>query len=127
MASCFLLIETGTDKIAGYYTLSATSVRANDLPTDILKRLPRYPILPAALIGRLAIDRRFQRRGLGSTMLADAALRVINGDTKAFALVVEAKDEESAAFYRHQGFHPFVSRPLAFFLPLETARNGAAE
>jgi hypothetical protein len=100
IASCFLLIETGTDKIAGYYTLSATSVRANDLPTDILKRLPRYPIMPVALMGRLAIDRRFQ---------------------------LEATDENAVAFYRHHGFRPFVSRPLSLFLPLGTLEKGAAE
>jgi GNAT superfamily N-acetyltransferase len=96
------------------------------LPPDILKRLPRYPLLPAALVGRLAIDRRFHRRGLGSALLADAALRVINGDVKAFALIVEAKDETAVGFYRLQGFQPFGSRPGALFLPLATARKGAA-
>ncbi len=125
MASCFVAVEPATDAIAGYYTLAATSVRAHDVPVDVLKRLPRYPILPAALIGRLAIDRRFQRKGIGSVLLADAALRVLEGDTKAFALVVEAMDENGVAFYRHQGFRPFASRPLSLFLPLGTVRKGA--
>jgi GNAT superfamily N-acetyltransferase len=72
IASCFVAVETTTNRIAGYYTLAATSVHASDLPPDILKRLPRHPLLPAALVGRLAIEQRFHRRGLGSALLADA-------------------------------------------------------
>jgi GNAT superfamily N-acetyltransferase len=127
VASCFVAVETRTNAIAGYYTLAATSVLANDLPKDVLKRLPRYPILPAALVGRLAVDQRFHRKGLGGALLADAALRVIKGDTKAFALVVEAKDETAVAFYRLQGFRSFASRPMSLFLPLATAKKAAAE
>jgi ribosomal protein S18 acetylase RimI-like enzyme len=125
IASCFVAVDTATDTIAGYYTLAATSVQSSDLPPDILKRLPRYSSLPAALIGRLAADQRFHRRGLGSALLADAALRVIKGDVKAFALIVDAKDEAAVAFYRHHGFVPFISRPRSLFLPLATARKGA--
>jgi GNAT superfamily N-acetyltransferase len=127
VASCFVAVETATNMIAGYYTLAATSVPANDLPTEVLKRLPRYPILPAALVGRLAVDQRFHRNGLGSALLADAALRVLKGDTKAFALIVEAKDENAVAFYQLQGFRPFASRPMLLFLPLGTAKKGAAK
>jgi len=125
VASCFVLVEKATDTVAGYYTLSASSIPAKDLPEKTLKRLPRYPILPAALIGRLAVDRRFARRGLASAMLADAALRVMNGDMKAFALIVDAKDENALAFYRLQGFRAFTSRPMSLFLPLATLRKAA--
>ncbi len=126
IASCFVAVEAPTSSIAGYYTLAATSVDANDLPMEIRKRLPRYPVLPAAQIGRLAVDQRFHHRGLGSALLADAALRVLKGDVKAFALIVEAKDENAVAFYRHQGFQPFASRPHSLFLPLGTVKKGAA-
>jgi ribosomal protein S18 acetylase RimI-like enzyme len=125
IASCFVALDQGTNEIAGYYTLAATSVRADDLPAQIVKRLPRYPILPAALIGRLAVDGRFQGAGLGSALLADAALRVIEGDVKAFALIVEAKDEKAVTFYRRHGFAAFASRPLSLFLPLATAKQAA--
>jgi GNAT superfamily N-acetyltransferase len=126
LASCFVAVETATNTIAGFYTLAATSIQASDLPPEILKRLPRYPLLPAALVGRLAVDQRFHRRGLGSALLADAALRVLKGDVKAFAIIVEAKDENALAFYRLQGFQPFTSRPLSLFLPLATVKKGAA-
>jgi GNAT superfamily N-acetyltransferase len=107
--------------------LAATSVPANDLPPDVLKRLPRYPILPAARVGRLAVDQRFHRKGLGSTLLADAALRVLKGETKAFALIVDAKDQNAVAFYRLQGFRPFTGCPTSLFLPLGTVKKGAAD
>jgi ribosomal protein S18 acetylase RimI-like enzyme len=123
IASCFVAIDAATGAIAGYYTLAATSVQASDLPPDIIKRLPRYQSLPAALIGRLAIDQRSHRRGFGSVLLADAARRVIKGDLKAFILVVDAKDDNAVAFYRHQGFLPLASRPRSLFLPLATARK----
>jgi len=126
VASCFVAIETATQSLAGYYTLAATSVAANDIPPDILKRLPRYPLLPAALIGRLAVDLRFHRQGLGAALLVDAALRVIKGDVKAFALVVEAKDEEAFGFYRKHEFLPFTNRAGSLFLPLATLKQAAS-
>lgn len=125
VANCFVAVDTATGEIAGYYTLAATSIPADDLPPEIRKRLPRYPVLPAALVGRLAVDRRYHRKGLGSTLLADAALRVLKGDVKALAVIVDAKNEDAAAFYRHQGFQPFLSRPASLFLPLGTIRRAA--
>jgi GNAT superfamily N-acetyltransferase len=123
MANCFLAIDTATNAIAGYYTLAASSVPADALPADVVKRLPRYPLLPAALVGRLAVDRRFHGKGLGGALLADAAIRVLKGDAKAFALIVDAKDDDAAAFYQHLGFQRFADRPRSLFLPLATARK----
>lgn len=126
VSSCFLLIDKSSGRIAGYYTLAATSVLADDLPADTLKKLPRYPVLPAALIGRLAIDQAYRRQGLGGLLLADAALRILHGDVKAFAIVVDAKDESSVAFYRTQGFQPLASQPMSMFLPLATFQKAAS-
>jgi GNAT superfamily N-acetyltransferase len=123
VANCFLAIDPATKKIAGYYTLAATSVAANALPAELVQRLPRYPLLPAALIGRLAIDQRFRGKGLGGALLADAALRVLNGDVKAFALIVDAKDEPAVAFYEHHGFQRFTAKPQSLFLSLATVKK----
>lgn len=125
VANCFIAVDAATGDVAGYYTLAATSIPADDLPPEMRKRLPRYPVLPAALVGRLAVDRRFHGKGLGSTLLADAALRVLKGDVKALAVIVDAKNEDAVAFYRHQGFQPFLSRPNSLFLPLGTIEKGA--
>src|SRR3546814_7642943 len=70
MTACFVaLADDG--HIAGYYTLAATSVLLAELPTELAKKLPRYPTVPAVRMGRLAVDRSFKKRGLGAALLAD--------------------------------------------------------
>jgi len=126
VSSCFVLVDKNSRGIAGYYTLAATSVPAEDVSADVLRKLPRYPVLPAALIGRLAVDQSFRRKGLGGLLIADAALRVLRGDLKAFAIIVDAKDEAAAAFYRKHGFIPLAGRSTSLFLPLSTFRKAAS-
>ncbi len=121
MTNCFVAVETATGLVAGFYTLSAASVSAGDLPEDITKRLPRYPIIPAARIGRLAVDRRFQGQRLGSALLGDAVERVIVSPTAAFAVIVDAKDEAAATFYERHGFQRLVQRNLTLFLQVASA------
>lgn len=107
--------------IAGYYTLSAAGIPIVDLPPEQTKRLPRYPVLPTALIGRLAVDRRFAGRSLGAALIFDAIQRVARADPAVFALIVDAKNDRAAAFYSHFGFTPFAGAPLRLFLPMATA------
>jgi GNAT superfamily N-acetyltransferase len=123
VASCFLAVERSSKTIAGYYTLAASGVAATELPAEILKRLPHYPLVPAALVGRLAVDQGFRGKGLGGALIADAAFRVLKGDVRALALIVDAKDDHAAAFYQHHGFRRFVSRPRSLFLPLATVKK----
>jgi len=118
---CFVAIEAASGCIAAYYTLAASSIPTPDLPPELSRRLPRYPAIPAVRIGRLAVDLRFRGRGLGAALLADAVLRTLGAAPAAFALVVDAKNDEAVAFYRHHGFLPFASRPRTLFLPLATA------
>jgi GNAT superfamily N-acetyltransferase len=127
MASCFLAIETATNRVAGYYTLAATSVHANDLPADVVKRLPRYPLLPAALVGRLAVDQHFRRKGLGSALLADAALRVPRAIRRPSRSLWRRRTTNAVAFYQRHGFQRFASKPTSLFLPLGTAKKEAAK
>ena len=123
VANCFVAIEAVAGKIAAYYTLSAASIPLMDLPADETKRLPRYPTLPAVRIGRLAVDQRFQGRGLGAALLMNAVDRTLRADAAAFALLVDAKDDRAVGFYRHYGFRTLVSRPRTLFLPLKTAQQ----
>lgn len=74
MAAPFVLV-LADETIAGYYTLSATSVRLAELPEPVVRKLPRYSFVPAALLGRLAVDRRQQGKGYGRLLLADALYR----------------------------------------------------
>ena len=105
--ACYVGVEVGTGRIAGYYTLAAGGVPLNELPPTLTKRLPRYPSVPVARIGRLAVDQAFHGRSLGAALLADAALRAARSELAVFALVVDAKDDAAAAFYRHHGFEEF--------------------
>lgn len=123
IASCFVAVEAVAGFVAGYYTLSASSIPILDLPPEDAKRLPRYPTVPSVRIGRLAVDQRFQRRGLGEAMLADATARAVRADIAAFMLVVDAKNDQAVAFYRRYEFRAIASRPRTLFLPLATAQK----
>jgi ribosomal protein S18 acetylase RimI-like enzyme len=123
ITNCFVVVEVATGRVAAYYTLSAASVPLLDLPPDETKRLPRYPTLPAVRIGRLAVDQRFQRRGLGELMLMNAVHRTLQDAAAAYALLVDAKNDQAVAFYQRYGFRPVVDRPRTLFLALATAQK----
>ena len=118
-AVCFLLIESATESIAGYYTLSACSIPLPELPERLSNRLPHYPNVPAARMGRLAIDVRYRSRGLGGALLYDAVQRSTESDIAVYALLVDAKDDLAIRFYEHHGFQRFASQPNVLFLPIE--------
>jgi ribosomal protein S18 acetylase RimI-like enzyme len=120
IANCFIATPDSI-VVAGYYTLAAASIPLLELPEAEKKQLPRYSVLPAALIGRLAVDRRFQGRGLGGVLLFDALKRATLAEPAIFAMIVDAKDDDAAAFYNRYGFRSFASRPMSLFLPLATA------
>ena len=121
IARVFIASGDAPERIAGYYTLSAASFEKDDLPAELARRLPHYPV-PAAVIGRLAVDFRDQGRGLGETFLLDSARRVVRaGDTiGVYAIVVDALHDRARAFYERYGFTPFPSEPRRLFLPLRT-------
>lgn len=121
LATAFVALERETGRIAGYYTLSALSVPLGDLPDATKAKLARYPSIPAALLGRLAVALDCRGRGLGAALLADALARAAASEVGAYALVVDAKDEAAAAFYRHHGFVPFLVADRRLFLPIATA------
>ena len=121
VATCFVAVEAGSGKVAAYYTLAAAGIPLTDLPKEAAKKLPRYPSIPAVRIGRLAVDSRYQGRGLGGALLADALVRVMASPAAAYALLVDAKDETAVEFYHHFGFIPLTSQPRTLFLPVSTA------
>ena len=123
IANCFVAIAKGSTRIAAYYTIAAASLPLVDLPRAEAKRLPRYPTLPAVRIGRLAVDRGFQGRGLGGALLADAARRSVQAPPAVYALLVDAKNDTASAFYQRFGFRPLDSQPRTLFLPLASAKD----
>lgn len=119
VTACFVAL-TDNDAVAGYYTLASTSMLLTELPASVAKKLPRYPLVPAVRMGRLAVDRDCRGLGLGSALLADALDRATRAEIAAFALLVDAKDDAAAAFYRHHGFVALPSAGRTLFLPLAT-------
>lgn len=105
VARAFVAIPERSVEVAGFYTLSAGSLERTALPPEEAGRLPRYPV-PVALIGRLAVDRRWSGRGLGSALLVDVFRRVACASEAlaVYAVIVDAKDARAQAFYERFGF-----------------------
>lgn len=125
VSACYVAIEVSSGKIAGYYTLAAGSVPLSGLPEALAKKLPRYPSVPVARVGRLAVDQVFHGKKLGGALLADAADRAARSELAIFALLVDAKDDAAADFYRYHGFEPLGSKNRQLFVPLERFRQTA--
>jgi predicted GNAT family N-acyltransferase len=112
------------ERIAGYYTLSADNVRVDDLPPELVKqlKLPRYPVIGATLIGRLARDLSFKGQGLGELLLVNA-LKVALATSRKIAsvgVIVDAKDEKAHHFYREFGFIAFPETTGRLFMRMDT-------
>ena len=118
ISRCFIAKETVSGAIAGYYTLSAADVLVTSVPQPLAKHLPRYPTVPVARLGRLAVDKDFQGMQLGGALLFDAVDRVARSDVAAFAMIVEAIDGNAVSFYRHLGFTAYGSAPGLLIAPL---------
>lgn len=116
-----------SSRLAGFFTLSAASVRCEDLPPALARRLPRYPV-PVALLGRLAVDQSFQGRGLGSILLFDACRKVVQASAvlAVAGLVVDAKDSAAADFYCHFGFVAMPGQPGRLLLSQKVLQRVAA-
>ena len=127
VTNCFVAVDADTRIVAGFFTIAAASIPTPDLPGAVTKKLPRYPSLPAIRVGRLAVDRRFRSRGLGGALLADAAARGLASEVAAYAMLVDAKDEDAIAFYEHHGFQKLASQPRSLFLVLATAAKALGE
>jgi len=99
-------------KVLGFYTLSATSIQLAEVPDALAKKLPRYPRLPATLLGRLATDLSARGVGLGRFLLVDAIMRAVRSEIASFALVLDAKDEATASFYERESFIRLPGTPI---------------
>ena len=107
LAACFVIVETDTKIVKGYYTLSNSSVPLGLLPEKSQKKLPKaYKAIPTTLLGRLAIDQRFKGQGLGKILLIDALKRSyeISKSVGSYAVIVDPIDSSAEPFYDKYGF-----------------------
>ena len=111
--------------VLGYYTLSAHSIERDALPEDVVKKLklPKYPLIPATLMGRLAVDLKYQGMRLGEILLMDGLERsyVHSNQVASFAVVVDVK-ENAVEFYRRYGFLQ-LPEGQRMFIPMETIKK----
>ena len=121
IATCFVAVKEDGREVAGYYTLTATSVALSAFAPEIVKKLPRYPVVPAVLLGRMAVTRVYQGQGVGGVLLADALKRMSRAELGVFAMVVDAKDEAAQRFYEHHGFTLLPGEQRRLCLPIATA------
>ena len=118
VAAPFVAVDLDRKIIIGYYTLSATSINLLNLPAQFIKKLPKYPLVPAILLGRLAVDIQYQKQGWGDLLLMDALARSFSNEIAATSVVVEAKDERAIRFYQSYDFLQFSDFPNRLFLPM---------
>ena len=116
----FILHEEGSNEIIGYYTLSSNSVYVGNIPEQLSKGLPRYPYILATLIGRLAISKNYQGKGIGELLLIDALKRswMNKNIIGSWALVVDAIDESAERFYQHFGFQSIRNESKKLFISM---------
>lgn len=121
----FVAVEAGTPTtVLGYYTLCATALSPGEVPDAARRHVPRYPLVSATLIGRLAVSHARQGERLGAILLADAVRRAFRSAEAvgSVMLVVDALDARAAAFYEGNGFLPLPDS-MRLVLPMQTIRR----
>jgi len=121
-AKVFVLIDSPEIDVIAYYTLSAFTLEATELEPKIFKKLPRYPLLPATMLGRLAVDKNYRGQKLGQLILVDALKRTykVSRQIASTAVVVEAIDRNAVSFYQKYGFVSFKSNFNQLYLTMST-------
>jgi GNAT superfamily N-acetyltransferase len=126
VAKTFVLVDeaAGVPKpVLGFFTLSLCQVLADDVPPKWAKKLPGQ--IAAMRLGRLAVARAHQRKGLGKVLLVEAIYKVaaVADAAGGIGLFVDAKNRTAADFYAHYGFEPTPTGPLTLFMPMDTVRG----
>jgi predicted GNAT family N-acyltransferase len=125
VTTVFVLIDEPAIDVLAYYTLSSYTVEIEDLEEDFVRKLPRYPHLPATLLGRLAVDASQKGRGFGELMLVNALQKSLEASTQiaSVAVVVEALDADALSFYIKYGFQKFRNESMKLYLPMKAVEQ----
>ena len=125
VATVFVLIDDPETNILAYYTLSSYTVNIAVLDAALAKRLPRYPQLPATLLGKLGVDIRQKGKRLGELMLVDALKKSLDvtAQVASVAVIAEALDEKAVSFYTKYGFQQFRQEPMKLYLPMKSVES----
>ena len=114
-------LEDAPGRICGYYALTLAELENRHLPEAWRKKLPRR--IPGVRLGRLAVDRQYQGKGLGELLLVDALTRAqrIHAVAGGIGLFVDAIDAQAAGYYQRYGFSASPDNPLLLFLSAQLA------
>ena len=125
VAITYVLTQQDSDDVLGFYTISSIGIFPGELPADLAKKLPRYPVLPGILLGRLAVDENMKGNKIGAFLLMDALKRslAVSHQIGIVAIIVDAKDAIAVSFYKHFGFIPFPAKNHRLFLPIGTIKG----
>ena len=121
----FVLIPTSDARqICGYFTLCSYALAPGSIPEEAKKHIPRYPLVSATLLGRLAVHAELHGQGLGAILLAEALRKAYeNADVVGYSMiVVDAIDERAAKFYAAHGFIR-LPESMRLILPMRTIAN----
>lgn len=124
VSACFVL-SADDKEIKGYYTLSNGSIPRSQIPESIVKHLPKYKDLPVTLLGRLAVDNKFQGQNIGKLLLIDALKRSFDAalsSTASMAVIVDPIDQNTTDFYKKYGFIS-LSDSTRMFIPMQTVEQ----
>ncbi|MDJ0593682.1 MAG: GNAT family N-acetyltransferase [Pleurocapsa sp. MO_226.B13] len=121
VTTVFVLVDKPENRVIAYYTLSAFTIEVEELNASVAKKLPRYPRLPATMLGRLAVDLTYHKQHLGRLMLVNALKRAYKNTEQiaSIAVVVDAIDENAVRFYRKYGFTSFASQSSRLYLSMK--------
>lgn len=125
VAAPFVMVDQER-RIIGYYTLSAYGVHATELTPELVKKLPKYPLIPATLLGRLAISRDYEGQKLGTILLMDALYRSWKNtaEVASVGVVAEAYNDAARKFCLHHEFIPLAEHPQKLFIAMRTIQKG---
>jgi GNAT superfamily N-acetyltransferase len=127
VAAPFVMVDSD-GRVAGYYTLSGYGIHLSELPAELVKKLPRYPVLPATLLSRLAVARQYRGQKLGRLLLMDALYRSWANTLQvaSVGVVAEAYDDTARDFYLHHEFIPIPGNPRKLFVAMKTLEKAFA-
>lgn len=125
VSTVFVLIDDPEMNVLAYYTLSSYTVDVAALEGSFAKRLPRYPALPATLLGRLAVDNNQKGKRFGELLLIDALKKSLDATMQvaSLAVIAEALDEKALSFYIKYGFKQFNQEPMKLYLPMKSVEE----
>ena len=118
---CLVHVLVEGNAVIGFYTLSPFTIDVKTFPAKIARKYPKTMPFPCWLLGKLALDKRYQKSGFGEKLLMTACERASKlsiEDAGGFCLIVDAKDQKAKFFYIKYGFIPFEDTPLRLYLPL---------